>query len=74
MKIIINPKRIKLDEIFKVWNKTKSIIIVANDPTVPGIIFILPIPNIVTNKELNVLIIFVYWNYNFTGNSFFFSY
>jgi len=74
MKIIINPKRIKLDEIFKVWNKIKSIIIVAKDPTVPGIIFILPIPNIVTNKELNVLIIFVHRNNNFTSNSLFFAY
>ena len=35
-----------------------EIIIVANDPNVPGINLILPRPNIVTNKVLNILIIF----------------
>jgi len=34
------------------------IIIVTNDPNVPGINLILPIPNIVTNKVLNILIMF----------------
>ena len=34
------------------------IIIVANDPNVPGINLILPIPNIVTNKILKILIMF----------------
>tara|TARA_B100001027_G_C16208467_1_gene303990 strand:- start:862 stop:972 length:111 start_codon:yes stop_codon:yes gene_type:complete len=35
-------------------------IVVTNDPKVPGINFIFPNPSIVTNKELNVLIIFYY--------------
>ncbi|MDC3007347.1 hypothetical protein OAY86_03210 [Candidatus Pelagibacter sp.] len=38
----------------KIYNK----ITVAKDPKVPGIFGILPIPNIVTNKVLILLIIF----------------
>ena len=34
------------------------IIIVANDPNVPGKNLILPRPNIVTNKVFNILIMF----------------
>ena len=34
------------------------ITIVANDPNVPGKNLILPIPNIVTNKVFNTLIMF----------------
>ena len=38
--------------------KIEMNIIVAKDPNVPGINLILPKPNIVTNNELKVLIIF----------------
>ena len=40
--------------------KKNSITIVANDPKVPGILGILPKPNIVTNKVFKFLIIICY--------------
>ena len=40
--------------------KLKKIIVVASEPNVPGINLILPKPNIVTKRELKVLIIFNY--------------
>ena len=42
-----------------IYEKKKyRIIVVANDPKVPGIFGILPRPNIVTNNVFKVLIIF----------------
>ena len=52
------PNSIKFEGTFNIWNNKYSIIVVANDPKVPGINLIFPKPNIVTNKELNILIMF----------------
>ena len=74
MKINTSDNKIRFDDKLKIWNEIKSIIIVAKDPKVPGIIFILPKPNIVTNNVLKFLFIFWNWNYTFTSDSFFFTY
>ena len=47
---------------------------VNKDPKVPGINLIFPNPNIVTKRELNVLIIFYYRYYYLTSDCFFLSY
>ena len=69
---IINP--IIIDEIINTFDDINDeIITVAKDPNVPGINFTLPRPNIVTNKKLNVLIIFANRDDYFTSNCFFLS-
>ena len=41
------------------WNKKNKKIVVTKEATLPGILLIFPIPNNVTSKKLNVLIIFI---------------
>ena len=50
------------------WNIKNNIITVANEAKLPGILEILPIPNIVINKKFKFLIIFDYWSYYFTSD------
>ena len=56
------------------WNKMNKKIVVTKDVIVPGAYLSVPIPKKVTNKKFKFLIIFNYRYYDFTGNSFFFTY
>ncbi len=49
-KIIIIEINIIFGEIFKIWNKKNKNKVVTKDAKLPGIIFILPTPNKVTNR------------------------
>ena len=60
MRMKCYPIKMIIDETLKTWKRQKSIITVPIEPKVPGAKLILPKPNIVTNKELNILIIFNY--------------
>ena len=59
---------------FKIWNKKNKNKVVVNEAKLPGIIFIFPIPNKVTNKKLILLRIFYNRSYYFKRYSLLFSY